>query len=210
MTALNATRSELAPLRAMIAELPQAAVIEIARALHARLHPGPTAANRRVKELGFLGQLLNEVPQPPDRLPHISRQLYDSRREASGFKGPASTGLTERYGSWSVACRAAWGLLEDGRTIGANPWPRPRRSSSYRRDEAESSVLRCAAAIGRTPSSADYHQWIIARRSRARGRGDSVRGFVPISSVYRLLAREVPRGNRWVAIRERVFGNAST
>ena len=105
----------LAPVRAMIAVLPENAAAEIARALHANLNAPPTAADYRVKELGFLARLLDEKPQPPDRLPYIARKLYEARRATDAAFAPPAARLQERFGSWSRACHAAWGLLEDGR-----------------------------------------------------------------------------------------------
>lgn len=209
--AANDAHPELAPLRAMISGLPAAALEEVARALHARLNAPPTAAERRVRELGYLARLLDERPQPPERLPYIPRNVYDERRATEKADAPTSARLQERFGSWAHACHAAWGLKPDGRSIGAaDAWPHPPRTSAFGAEDAKASVRRLASAIGRAPSSHEYHHWIIVRRERARREGTSVRPFVPISSVYRLIAPDRRGGNGWQLVIARTFDeNAS-
>ena len=194
----NDAHPELAPLRAMISGLPAAALEEVARALHARLNAPPSAAQRRIRELGYLARLLDERPQPPERLPYFPRVLYDERRPIEKPDAPPSARLQERFGSWPRACHAAWGLKPDGRSISsADPWPRPARGARIGAVEAIASVCRMAAAIGRAPSSHEYHHWVIASRARARREGTTACPFVPISSVYRLIAPDRCGGNGW-------------
>jgi hypothetical protein len=194
----------------MIERLPPEAVEEVARVLHARLNAPPTAAERRVKELFFLTRLLEEQPQPVDRLPYILRYLYDARRATDAPDAPPSARLQERFGSWPRACHAAWGLREDGRSFGeGQPWPKPpRRRKPYSVEEAKASVRACAKAIGRIPSSYQYHQWVIARRARARAAGHTV-SAVHASTVNRLLAPDRKNRNGWSLVLERVFGDSS-
>lgn len=127
-SARDRTRTDprLVPLRTMIALLPAQATAEVRRALHSRLNAPPTAAESRVEELRFLTLLLEEQPQQPGRLPAVPRKLYDARRAAHRGKAPPSARLQQKFGSWSRACNAAWGLHEDGRSWGpGEPWARP-------------------------------------------------------------------------------------
>ena len=196
----------LAPLLAMIALLPEESVSELAHALHAKLNAPPTAAERRVKSLGFLARLLEEQPQYPEKLAYIPRSLYDARRALDPLRAPPSARLHERFGIWSRACHAAWGLLEDGRSWGqGQPWPRPARTKDYGADDAVASVRMCADRLGHIPSSSEYHRWIINRRARARSRGESTRPFVFYASVIRLLAPDRSGGNGWRIVTDRIF-----
>jgi hypothetical protein len=197
----------LVPVLAMTALLPAEAALELGRALHAKLNAPPTAAERRVKGLGFLARVLDERVQYPERLPYVPRDLYELRRTNNPSLAPPSARLQERFGSWARACHAAWGLLEDGRSWGpGEPWGRPpRHAKNYEASEAEASVRRCSDALGRVPSSSEYHGWVINRRTRARDRGESTRPFVHYASVLRLLARDRSGGNGWRLVVARVF-----
>ena len=202
--------AHLAPIRAMLAVLDDDARETLARALHQHVHAPPSAAKRRVAELGFLARLLNEQPQPPDRLPYVSRKLYDQRRESGAPDAPLSARLQERFGSWQRACHAAWGLLSDGRSWGpGEPWSRPpRHPKNYTVDEVVASVRACAEAVGHIPSSGEFHWWVINRRARARQRGESTRPFAPYASVMRLVAPDRRGGNGWRLVVKRVFGDS--
>lgn len=190
----------------MIDKLPAESIEELARSLHARLNPPPSAAERRVRELGFLAQLLDELPQYPGQMPYVARRVYDERRKLNEPSAPPSARLQERFGSWARACNAAWGLRGDGRSIGdRDAWARPRRGEPYRLDEAEASIRLCAAALGHVPSSKEYHQWVIARRARARTTGESVR-IAHLSTVYRLIAPDRASRNGWRLVISRIFG----
>lgn len=193
----------------MVERLPPDALDEVRRALRAKLNAPPTAAERRVDELRFLAQLLDELPQPPDRPPYVARKVYDQRRALEAQEAPPSGRLQRRYGTWVSACAAAWGLREDGRWIGAaQPWPRPgRRRKNYSAEEAKASVRRCRERIGHVPSSSEYHAWIGIRRARARAEGQDVSPYVLVSTVYRLLAPDRTDRNGWRLVKERVFGN---
>jgi len=132
--------------------------------------------------------------------------VYDARRPKEALNAPPSARLTERYGSWPRARRAAWGLLEDGRYFGdAHPWPnQAKRRHVYTVDEAAASVRECAAAVGRIPSSFVYLHWGINRRARARASGESCR-IAGHQTVLRLLAPDRSKGNGWRLVVERVF-----
>ncbi len=191
----------------MLAVLDDDARETLARALHQHVHAPPSASERRVAELGFLSRLLNEQPQPPDRLPYIARKLYDERRERDAPDAPLSARLQEKFGSWPRACHGAWGLLEDGRSWGpGEPWPRPpRHPKDYTPEEAAASVRRCADVLRRIPSSTDYHKWCLNCRRRARDAGQSTRPYVHYASVLRLLAPDRSGGNGWRLIVQRVL-----
>jgi hypothetical protein len=199
--------ARLVPLLAMIERLPQDARAEIGRALHAKLNAPPTAAERRVKDLRFLAQLLDERPQHPEGLPYIPRTLYDERRGLDPSAAPPSARLQERFGSWQRACHAAWGLLEDGRSWGpGQAWPRvPRRGKNYELGEAIRSVQACAEALGHIPASSEYHAWVVNRRAHARQRGETSR-LVHYATVLRLLAPDRTGGNGWRLAISRVPG----
>jgi hypothetical protein len=200
------------PVRAMMGALPPTAAEELGRALHAKLNAPPTAAERRAKMLRFLARLLEELPQYPDCLPYVPRKEYDARRATDRSSGPPSARLQQQFGSWARACHAAWGLLDDGRSWGAaQPWPRPpRHPQNYEREEAITSVQRCAHALGHTPSSTEYHYWVMNRRARARKVVGSVRPYAPYASVMRLLAPDCAHGNGWRLVVQRVVTDASS
>jgi hypothetical protein len=195
----------LTPLLAMLNRLPDELLAELARNLHAKLNLPASPAERRANELGFLSRLLDELPQYPGRLPYVERKIYDERRKVCHAGAPSSSRLQERFGSWPRACRAAWGLHPDGRSIGdRDPWARPRRGVPYTVEEAEASVRLCAEAVGHVPSSHEYHMWVIARRARARASGEHVR-IAHLSSVYRLIAPDRSGGNGWRLVISRLF-----
>ena len=201
---------DLRPIRAMLALLAEADRETFARALHQHVHAPASAAERRVRELGFLAQLLDEQPQPPERLPFVERKHYDQRRKTEAPDAPTSAWLVERFGSWKRVCWAAWSLLPDGRKpMGGTPHPRspPRRPrpAEYTVAEAINSVLACAAALGRTPSSRDYHRWSLSQKRRARETGHESR-IARMSIVLRLLApKNPPPRTKWKLARDRAL-----
>lgn len=199
------------PMLAMIAYLSAEQRRKLARSLHQQVNAPPEAAARRIRELSFLGQLLNRVSQLPETLPYIARREYSERRMAEAPDAPSAAVLVKRYGSWRRACCAAWGLLPDGRkamgsmaALQCIPGrPRPRR---YSIDECVWSVRACAASIGRIPSSRDYHNWQASVRRRARDQGQAVR----IATTTVVLDRPAPnrvRGSGWQIVVSKVFGN---
>jgi hypothetical protein len=196
----------LAPTRALLDHLSSEGLKEVGRALHARLNAPPTPAERRVAELRYLTRLLEERPQYPERPPYVPRTVYDERRASEAPDAPPSARLTERYGSWARACRAAWGLLSDGRYFGkAQPWPRPPgRPANFTVEEAVASVQECATALGRIPSSHEYTLWVVNRRARARASGEPCR-IAKIDAVLRLLAPDRGKGDGWRLVVARVF-----
>jgi hypothetical protein len=197
----------LAPTRALIEHLSPEGLQAIGRALHAKLNAPPTPAERRVAELRYLTTLLEERPQYPERPPYVPRTLYDERRPAEAPAAPPSARLTERYGSWPRACRAAWGLLKDGRYVGdGQPWPYGAKPPKYTLSEAIASINECALALGRIPSSHEYTEWVVNRRARARATGATHR-IVKIDAVLRLLAPDRSGGNGWKLVIARVFPN---
>lgn len=171
------TASLPAPIAGMLGELDRGSLAELERALTLRLHPAPTPAERRVAELGLLAELLAErASASAPSVPRIERQTYERHRLARGANAPAADTLATRYGGWRGACRAAHGLLPDGRHRGrGKPWhssARGRRKvAPYSRMEIRAALRRCAFELGRIPSSADYHWWSREKRRVLRARG---------------------------------------
>lgn len=181
---------------AMVCGLEPLAQAEIHRALHAQLHPEPVAGQWRVKNLGPLARMLDRWPdfmgrQPdPDEelwwdgkpwpgVPVIPREVYDQHRPPGA---PDSRRLVQQLGGkesggWLMVCRAAYGLLPDGRYLGCGrPRPMHRMLDGGKRgrplwdpDRCAQAVRRCALDIGRVPSSSDYTRY---QRAKARRLND--------------------------------------
>jgi len=145
-----AIRAELQPLAAMAATLERDGLVELERTVRlAVTPPARTPAERRVAELGYLADLLcthgnrepgqlarhlqamapaeqrvlvgrRRIVRLLDQMPAalVDRVVYDELKPEGV---PSSDWLVDRYGSWKRACRAADGLLADGRTTGALP-----------------------------------------------------------------------------------------
>jgi hypothetical protein len=200
----------LRSIRAMIAEAKQDALREVGLALHARLNAPETAIRRRVAELGFLANSLEEHPQDPNRLPSLNQDVYDETRKRLAPKAPSSEILAKRYGSWKRACYAAYGLRIDGsKCAPGNPWPSNwtgmRMAPNFSREECVASVRACAEAIGRRPTSSTYSEWRINRRARARAAGEKVR-LAPVRRILALLAPERGERDGWKIVLAKVFG----
>jgi hypothetical protein len=196
----------------MLDRLDSTARQEFAQRLHQRVHAPEAAAERRLADLGFLTRLLDEQPQRPDRLAYIERKTYEQRRPLEAPNAPLSARLVERYGSWHRACFAAWGLLNDGRNrFGTRrppgTLPGRHRPPAYTADECFSSVRACAAALGKIPSSFEYHLWKIERTRRAKQLGQHVR-LPHYRAVIRELAPDRPRRGGWTAVVAIVFGGS--
>jgi hypothetical protein len=164
------------PLLAMIDALEPEAMREVALLLDTRLTPLVSAEERRFRELGFLAEIL-DVPDARDpRSPRTTptRYYYDEHKPPGA---PQAQRLCERYGSWTKACRAARGLI--GTEPGARAWTHgftgKRKPPKYTRDEVIRAVLKCAAMIGRIPSSHAYYTWAARERGRAKQTGKTVR-----------------------------------
>lgn len=209
---MDDANNHLAPIRAMVEVLDPGSREALARALHQHVHAPRSPVERRLAELGPLARLLDEQPQPPERLPYIQRKAYDQRRAQRGA-GPSSEWLTDRYGSWQRACWAAWTLLRDGRKpLGGPPYPRHhpngKRPVTYTADECIVSVQACAAALGHPPSSSEYHRWSIERKRQAREAGQELR-IARMSIVLRALAPEdAPPREKWLTARTRALAAA--
>ena len=200
--------SALAPLLAMLSSLPRESLAELESALSRRLSPSPSAADRRVDELGFLAQLLHELRPPEQQLPpaapwprpsrgrrraaniyvpRLERNVYEQRQPLEAPDAPSAYLLVKRYRSWARACEAAYGLRPDGRSIGpSNPWAQPQRGRPrpprYTKDEVRDSIRRCAFLLGRIPSAGDYHLWSREQKrlDRRRGGGERNEGDQPL------------------------------
>ncbi len=185
------------------------AISELERALSLKLTGSPSAAERRVRELGALAALLSRqpvVPGDPDDIPAVQIDEYERFCAEHAPDAPDHRRLVERYGSWLKACRAAYELLPDGRSRGpGHPWPSPtrgkRRVRAYTKGELHAAIRRCGVELGRAPSSGDFHRWTREKKRLARLAGvqpaawpDEHPRFSSISVLYRFY----PHGeNRW-------------
>ena len=169
--------------------------LEAALTLHLQDAP-PTAAEKRTLELGFLAELLDTLTAPSATAaeggddwptvrqhPIIPRNLYDERRPPTA---PHSHRLVELFGNWPKACRAAHGLLPDGRTLGAGrPWSQPwGEQPTSTQDEVLDALRACARAVLRTPTTTDYYEWCRAERRRLTAAG-SRRRVPTLPVIYR-------------------------
>ena len=183
-------------------------VVELERLLAALLRgPAPTPAEQRVAELFALAQLLESelavsLPHHPTAQRQVSQVDYDATRPPGA---PTAETLVKRYGTvekdgWSWACRAAWGLLPDGRkTKPGMGWPaasrgKPRSPRSDR-DAVIRSIRACAFELLRRPSSNVYIEWLDAQRRRVNdgpggGRAGQRQGSSSMAAVY----TQFPRG----------------
>jgi hypothetical protein len=98
---------------------------------------------------------------------------YDQLRPATA---PSAARLTNRYGGWTIACRAADGLLEDGRYLGiGRPWvtrPPAVRPGGFTREEVVDAIRACALHTLTRPSGFRYQRWSEAKRRRAQRLGN--------------------------------------
>lgn len=193
----------LEPIRMMLELVSDEAAERVADLLHAQLNSPATAAEMRVDELGLLATLLDERPQEPGELPYVPRDYYDQRRAEQPDASPRSAALVENYGSWARACWGAWGLLADGRDPFAHrPWNlqvRRRASEPYTVAECVEAVHARASALGRRPSSREYHEWQLVRCRRERSHGLQPR-LPKYDVVVKSLAPCEPPGLAWRAV----------
>jgi hypothetical protein len=213
-------------IRAMLDTLELPALTELERVLRIQLADTPTAAERRVAELGFLAELMSEAHQrwSPELLPQlgdprrIDRSTYDELQPVEAPGTPSSKRLVERYGSWMKACRAADGLLTDGRQHGPGlPWRnvnrgRP-RTPKYTREEINAAIRRCARELNRIPGANDYATWVTAKKAKQRANGGNS-PHLPAAPTERLpslgvLYRRYPEGpNRWRQAVDEAFASS--
>lgn len=218
----------------MLDTLDDRAAAEVESALSSRLHSTPTPAERRVAELGYLARLLERANpsssspttrtlaaaadasigrgrrrQGDVRTPRLSQSIYDARQPTESPESPSAEQLVERYGSWVSACRAAFGLLPDGRSRGSgSAWAQPlagKQRPRYDLDDVRANIRRCARELGRIPSAGDYHLWAREAKAKARAAGAGIGSAsdhprIPgISVVYRLFPKSGREANRWRA-----------
>lgn len=135
------------------------ALLELKRALTGQLNERESPAERRARRLGPLAELI--ATHAPAHTPRIPRTLYDAERPSSAI---SSGDLVLEYGSWVKVCRAAEGVLPDGR-VRRGDKNRPRnpgiriQTPAYSRLEITNAIRRCAQWIGRRPTSAMYESW---------------------------------------------------
>jgi predicted RNA-binding Zn ribbon-like protein len=192
---------ELLAVLAMLETLDALALAELERALRLRLTPALTAAERRVDELGFLARLLDELPATTrsNGIPQLDRAAYESRQPLEAPDAPTAKTLVANHGSWQRVCRAAFGLLPDGRTRAkVSPWASTTRGKprtlKYTREEARSAIRSCADSLGRLPDASAYQRWSTETKRLARERGAEVPRLPSLRAIY----RHYPKGeNRW-------------
>lgn len=195
-------------LLAMLDEVGEFGLVELERALTVLLQaPARTAAQDRVATLLGLSQLLEselavQVPNHPIAPVQVPRDVYDAARPDGA---PSAQALAARFGTsqengWSWACRAAWGLLPDGRkTQPGLAWPsalrgrkRPPRAD---RDLVIASLRACAFKLLRRPSSNVYAAWLEAHRRRdGARRGGAPAGPVQRRATMGAIYKQFPRG----------------
>ena len=111
-------------------------------------------------------------PLPIQRWRSVEPWRYDQLRPDSA---PSAAQLTAHYGTWQRACRAADGLLPDGRYAGIGlPWVnlpagRP-RADRYTREDAVAAIRECALALLTHPSCHQYLLWARGRNAARDGR----------------------------------------
>lgn len=179
---------------------------EIQRLLAAKIQPPPTAAQQRVAELSFLSSLLDGPVLDGSEFRQCAREEYDRLRPP---EAPTSRRLVNTYGSWSRACRAAYGLQADGSSIGpGRPWPSAnpgkRMGRGFTREEALDAVRLCAkelraVGLAGAPTSWQYDEWVRRRRLEAERRGQMLR--LPYAkSVYRRFPKRRRGLTRWQVV----------
>lgn len=179
---------------------------EIQKLLAAELQPPPTAAEQRLAQLSFLSSLINGPIPAGLEFGECKREEYDKLRPLTA---PSSRHLVETYGSWPRACRAAYGLQEDGSTTGpGRPWPGARRGEprpdQYTREEVIAAVRRCAAelsaaGITSAPTSWQYDEWVRRHKMEAERRSQTVR-LPSAAVVYRLFPTRCTGLSRWQVV----------
>lgn len=156
-----------APVLTLLDHLDRRSLTEIERLLGCLLASEAGPAEARQQALGALMELRVSLGRRPQR------REYDALRPLGS---PLSRTLSERFGSWARACRAA--ETESALAAGETPmrplraWPNPtrtrRRPPNYTREEVIAAVIECWKAIGRLPSSNAYYDWVRLRRRHAR------------------------------------------
>lgn len=172
----------------MLDQLDGPTLAELERALRGRLAPeAETPAERRGRRLGFLAMLIEQ-----SGLARPSRVEYDRLRPADA---PTGQELTAEFGLWSRACRAADGVLPDGRINRPSGDNHPRtpgarvKTPVYTRDEILTAIRRCALAIGRAPTSGAYERWREREVQKAKRFGKRVPRIPSIGTVARAFPR---------------------
>lgn len=162
---------------AMTKPVDDSTLAELNRAIRLTLNPPASPAEQRLAELGFLASLLNQLPPRQGfGFPALQRKEYDHLRPVTAT---SSAVLVKRYGSWSAACYAAYGLQPDGRWTGpGRPWPSPHGRpaiKSYTREEVLTALRRCQSDLDRRPTTNVYERWRREKQNDALKRGTTVR-----------------------------------
>jgi hypothetical protein len=200
LTRLAKRLADLTPLEAMLDALGQVGLRELELWVQSDLAEGPTAADKRAAELGALASMLNVLaPRPGWTYPIIKQAHYDKCRPPAAMTGRV---LATKYGGWKRACKAAYGLKPEGRTLGRShqAWPSPvprgePRVKPYTREDVVRAVRACGLELACRPSSSTYIRWSAAKRRLARVNNTSAR-IPTIGAVYRHFPPGV-KGERW-------------
>jgi hypothetical protein len=169
----------------MISALDLAGQTEVHRALTLHIaKPAPQPLQDRWRQLGCLAEMLAEWSEHNGRwvtltvwndegCPIVGRSDYDAWR---ADQAPPSHDLVAKFGNWLNVCRAAYGLLPDGRwRAGGRPWAQAaiydRGKRLYTKNDTAQAVRDCALALGRIPSTTDYYEY---RRLRLRRLPDTL------------------------------------
>ena len=152
--------------------------------------PPPTPAQTRIARLLPLAKLLADLPLPQGLPAPVLRTAdYDAARPAGA---PSAERLAHEFGSWWDACRASYGLREDGRsTTGQQPWGQPLRDrrmklpTAYEKADVTKALRMCRDEIGIEPSTTQYERWSNARRRKAMASGHQM-NLPTLPAIYRL------------------------
>lgn len=166
--------------------------VEIERRLQINLGPqveSPSA--RRMRTLGLLASLLQgRSPLPGWSFSTVTQAEYEAARTPDA---PSAGWLAREFGSWILACRAAYANRPGWKRGDPTTWPSvirgaPRRAP-YTRDEVVRALQQCARELGFTPSSSTFGRWSANKRAQARrlGRPARVAGF---RQLYRYFPAE--------------------
>lgn len=200
----------LRSIRAMLAAAPSSALIEVGRALQAKLNQSTSPSEQRLGQLGLLATCVRAEARAGRGWRAVTIESYEARRRLCPGAPSAET-LARRYGSWKGTCRAASLLRTDGSVPRRGAWvagvsARP-RTKPYSRQECIDSV-RAATVIGRRPSSSAYAAWRRNRMARARASGEEIR-LAPVRRILVELAPERDQRDGWRIVLEKALGSGN-
>jgi hypothetical protein len=142
---------------------------------------------RRARRLGFLAQLIEETGAA-----RVPRVVYDQERPQTA---PSGQELVDEFRSWRRVCRAAAGVLPDGRINRRDGDNHPRtpgertKTPAYSRDEILTAIRRCALATGRKPTATAYERWHDREIGKAKRHGKTRPRIPTLSTIARMFPR---------------------